>query len=494
MDIKITYNGEMGYRVNLRTVYEFFIPARNITFEQFINYKSEKIGKTNAELVYEKLLNLTYFAVFSSDLISEVCSFDDDLGYVLKSFDKVKPSIIRGDMLCPTPCIFYSDSENLNEGIILQSSNLIVNNEDTLSSYNYDNDQILFDKMSENLKRTTNRSNLGVRREESKPLVWIWCKSLCPNGKYIENSIFNLSPFVDSISTTETESGSSFSIDLISIDGVLNNDEDLNSIWTPNKNSYIKTDTEFVFRKIRSKIQKIEKSLDGDFRGTTGDYDRNNKKESNTNTADIDQEVLILSKDQNGEGGDFSSQSTNNLFDNLISSNDVIFISYVSDPAKTFDYIEDFFIDNKEIPNLNWDLIGLVDSVDFSSETETYSQMNTVSGRDLMKLLIEDGSYFFMNSTGSEVPTSVFQNNQLPQQGDVSSINFTNDEVKDKSSMNREYSGLISSLYLPTQRNIGFVMNLLFSKLCNVEICPDELFEPYGEERTKYNIPIITSE
>lgn len=493
MDIKITYNGEMGYNINLKTMYEFIIPARNITFEDFMNYKSEKVNKTNAELIYDKLSRGTFYDSFSSNVIDKYCDSVEDKGWVFKSFDKIKPYIMNGTMLCPTPCILYADSENLNEGIILQSGNLVETNQNGLNDYENDNDKIIFDKLFENLSRKTNNiTNDFVKREESKPLVWIWCKSLCPNGRFIENSIFNLSPFIEGITINDTENGSSFSLDLISVEGSLNQRDDLNSIWAPNKNSYIKTDNEFIFKKIRSKDELVEKSNFG-LINRSSPYRRSEESTEKINS-EIRNETLILEKSENYTEEDFSSQVTKNLFQNLISSNDVVFISFNSDSSRNIEYVEDFFTNNSEIPNLEWDLIGLVDNVNIDSETELYSQSENVSGRDLMKLMIEDGSYFFMNSSGNDQPSSVFENNQLPQQGDISSVNFTSEEKEDKKSMNRIYNGMVSSLYLPTQRNIGFIMNLLLSKLCNVEICPNDLFEPYGDLRTKYNIPIITSE
>jgi hypothetical protein len=41
-------------------------------------------------------------------------------------------------------------------------------------------------------------------------------------------------------------------------------------------------------------------------------------------------------------------------------------------------------------------------------------------------------------------------------------------------------------MFLPTARTIENVVDLLIKTLANIEICPDEIFEPYGDKRTKF--------
>jgi hypothetical protein len=50
-------------------------------------------------------------------------------------------------------------------------------------------------------------------------------------------------------------------------------------------------------------------------------------------------------------------------------------------------------------------------------------------------------------------------------------------------------TGLIDILYNPEARNVHFVMNLLMSRLSNIEICHSQLFDYYGDNRTKFTIP-----
>ena len=101
----------------------------------------------------------------------------------------------------------------------------------------------------------------------------------------------------------------------------------------------------------------------------------------------------------------------------------------------------------------------------------------------------EGGAYSVLCSSGSEPHPSIFNNIQIKEQGDQINVGLFNEDGNLRSS-NRTPLGLISSLYIPTQRNINFIMNLLLSKLCNVEICPTQLFENY-EDKTIFNIPIL---
>jgi tyrosyl-tRNA synthetase len=68
MNIKIVYNGEMGFLQTLKNVYEYLIPAKNISFEKFIKYNNnENSLKTNAELVYDKMQGMDFFSLYTEE-------------------------------------------------------------------------------------------------------------------------------------------------------------------------------------------------------------------------------------------------------------------------------------------------------------------------------------------------------------------------------------------------------------------------------------------
>ncbi len=119
-----------------------------------------------------------------------------------------------------------------------------------------------------------------------------------------------------------------------------------------------------------------------------------------------------------------------------------------------------------------WDMIGFVDTVS-SSVNFSYTDKNvTISGRDFMKLLIEDGAYFYPYKymSGGEnksiwmgnEDSGVFKRNVLTGVYDEYFFNY---ELKDI----RGY--------------LGFVIN----HLSNLGIIPDDVFSSYGERRSKLN-------
>lgn len=488
MNIKIVYNGEMGFLQTLKNVYEYLIPAKNISFEKFIKYNNnENSLKTNAELVYDKMQGMDFFSLYTEEFLNKICDYNDDDGYKLKPFDKIKDYIFEGVLVCPAPCVFYIDSENVSEGIIIQSTNLIETRKDSNSNYNQNNDEIIFDLVKKNINKKRKRSSIDSKnkREFIKPLVWVWCKSLCPDGVYKPNSIFNLTPFINSIVTNEGETGGNFSINLTSVEGEMSNDGDLKSVWFPKKNSFLKIDNSFLFRKIRGREGNKDNYPDnGRFDERDDSYQR--EYTFNNRNDDINSEFLDVSS--NSKKNTSTRRKVDNLFENILSPNDVVFISFTEDDNDVT-YIEHFLTDNKKLNKIQWDMIGLINNISSDSETEGISSTENISGMDLMKLLLEDGTYFFMNSSGSDTPSSIFNNIQIKEQGDQSNVGLFNEDGNLRSS-NRTPLGLISSLYIPTQRNINFIMNLLLSKLCNVEICPTKLFENY-EDKTIFNIPIL---
>jgi hypothetical protein len=119
-----------------------------------------------------------------------------------------------------------------------------------------------------------------------------------------------------------------------------------------------------------------------------------------------------------------------------------------------------------------WDMIGFVDTVSSSINFGYMDKNVTISGRDFMKLLIEDGAYFYPYKymSGGEnksiwmgdEDSGVFKRNVLTGVYDEYFFNY---ELKDI----RGY--------------LGFVIN----HLSNLGVIPDDVFSSYGERRSKLN-------
>ncbi len=168
-----------------------------------------------------------------------------------------------------------------------------------------------------------------------------------------------------------------------------------------------------------------------------------------------------------------------NLYSNLISSNDLIFISFSkSKSLKNKNDINENKEEKLDISAENWDLIGLVDSVKTVVEpTNAYVE---ITGRDLMKLLIDDGSFFFFPSTCSDA-TQIFSNERGASSSDINSIDDTNPINR-----LRLWAGEIDLFARTINQDISFLIKGIISKLANIEICPGELFNDWSDKRTKF--------
>jgi len=103
-------------------------------------------------------------------------------------------------------------------------------------------------------------------------------------------------------------------------------------------------------------------------------------------------------------------------------------------------------------------MIGLIDSVQVSTVPGNSDVRIDVTGRDLIKLLIEDGCYFYPTDF---IPGGIFAN-------DLDSLLL--DRIE----------GKLQSLAIGSEKSIGFALKFLINNLSNVGICPDDLFEGYA--------------
>ena len=159
-----------------------------------------------------------------------------------------------------------------------------------------------------------------------------------------------------------------------------------------------------------------------------------------------------------------------NYFNWLCQSNDLLFIAF-----------EKLDMENRKGVKI-FDMIGLIDSVVVSYDANAKGTV-TVSGRDLMKLLRDDSSLFFNNSTiwGA---SQIFTNTEsMGKQGDIASN--AGSEATPIQRL-RYTSGNIDIFQNPFNRNLDFIMKGVVSQLANIEIVPDNTFVGWGDRRTRW--------
>lgn len=180
---------------------------------------------------------------------------------------------------------------------------------------------------------------------------------------------------------------------------------------------------------------------------------------------------------------DDASRNEEDYFNWLISPNDIIFLRF----EKTVEEINDDLTNKTGEPQIRgdvWDMIGLVDSVSISTDAQGVISNVTVKGRDLMKLLIDDGSFFFpiamdlgarelfANQSGISVTTA----------GDGLGV-----QLNFKNAINRLLGRNVSGVILPFMGNLytlEFVLKVVINWLSNIAIAPDYVFAPWKDERT----------
>lgn len=127
-----------------------------------------------------------------------------------------------------------------------------------------------------------------------------------------------------------------------------------------------------------------------------------------------------------------------------------------------------------------WDMIGLIDSVSVSTNFVGLNKSVSIQGRDFMKLLVEDGSYFYPYKYMSggdnksiwmgNQDSGVFKRNVISGAFDEYFFNY---ELKDIAGY------------------LGFVIN----HLSNLGIVPTSVFGSYGERQSKLNkVPGISEQ
>lgn len=179
-----------------------------------------------------------------------------------------------------------------------------------------------------------------------------------------------------------------------------------------------------------------------------------------------------------------------NYFNWLISSNDLLFISFEKlEMEKDNNFSsgdEDNFGLQTKIADQVYDMIGLVDEVRVVSDSSGAQGYVEVTGRDLMKLLIEDGSFFFNPSTTSD-PSMVFQNEQsYGKQGDIREADQINNTYNNPINRLRRVTGEIDIFANRINMDLSYILKGVISQLANVEVVPGYVFDSWGDERTTY--------
>lgn len=464
--ISLKYNGDLGSFI---TVDEFLFNRNiNLSTKEFLDFKNDKTGMTNREIIWK-----TYSKKSKINL-----GFIDKDGNILQD-----ENAIDGKSIMPIPIRLWVDSEKININLLVNESNLnksdlrtveikgkgkgknvidlggnLFKNEiDILNAFQFESDTPWY--------------NRKTRKAVSKPHFFIWPKSM-NIGSFNPNSIIDITPFLENFNFNQSMNGANFSINLANIEGELTNDEF--QIWVPNKKSYLKIKNQFYFKTILNRVgETIVEKYDKE-------KGKKRKRYQNQRLNGINIKPNIFFEKEKGV-----LIRSKTLWKNLFSENDVFFVAFFSEE---FDKVDDFFINSKTLSEADSFLtIGLLDKISESINFEGNVSNVSLQGRDLMKLLIEDGSYFFTKSFSQSDDKSIFENIEIDGRGDDEN---TMNKAGNISANRLITTGILEAMLNPTARNIEFIMNFVISKLSNIEVCDSRLFENFSD-LTEFSIPVF---
>lgn len=131
-------------------------------------------------------------------------------------------------------------------------------------------------------------------------------------------------------------------------------------------------------------------------------------------------------------------------------------------------------------------MIGLVDDVAMVTDANSGNSYVEVTGRDLMKLFIEDGSFFFNPSTTSDPSTVFINEHSTGKQGDIREADQVKNTYNNPINRLRRITGEIDVFANRINMDIGYILKGVISQLANIEVVPDYVFDSWGDARTKF--------
>jgi hypothetical protein len=281
--------------------------------------------------------------------------------------------------------------------------------------------------------------------------VWIWSRALSISGTneiedldrsaFYNHRIINVTPYISSLNTNVVENGGNFNMSLAPITADLRSQNDSENSFT-------------------GKGWKVKE-------GT--------QKSSQLNSGDYINQSHVHYIDDN------ELKRNRMYFEKVIQAQDIVFIRFerllLEDKRQNLDELETISVN--DLPNQIFDMIALVDNVQQTSDFSTLNVDVTVSGRDLVKLIIEDGVYLYPASFTED---GIFSNAGPTGSGATNTRLF-------------RFDGNYLSKFTTLNRTIDRSLKWIINNLGTIEICPQDLFDGYQNAKidiaaplTKFNV------
>ena len=430
-------NVSLSVRQGVNTFEEFFLEY-NINRDRYL-----KNGGDYEAIVFNAIFteeNRTWLSNrlqenLDSDSIKATDSSVTSLKIILakpnNGLTKTDKSVINSSYI-PTPIVLNIPFDLIRDFSQIETNTTIFTNENNEQNFRFKESEKLFLRAKNEQK--TKVSGVGddgvFSKIYKKPSVFIWSKVL---DKKNTNQFLNVSKFCEVIRKNDGMNASTLNLSLSEMETVYG----VNG-WEP---VFLENDKSY-FSKSTTVRQNSSKS---------------------TNPLKHNDDAVVV-KGKSTQSRDFIQ--TNLFFDRTISTNDIVFMTF---DDEIFDKFEsDLFVPSAKLAGLSFDFIGLVDECD--ANTGVSSATTTISCRDLMKLLIDDGTFFFPNSINENQSSNVF---------------FNESDLKNSREFRRlKVLGFLTGLYDRTKYDLPYLLNFLFSALANIQVCPDSVFNSFKDKTT----------
>jgi hypothetical protein len=257
--------------------------------------------------------------------------------------------------------------------------------------------------------------------------VYIWCRALsAPNSVSQEGAWLNVSAFIQSLTTQKSEIGSfSFTLPPVACQ------------WDEFNGWQLSSDV----------IGYKTGSVDDDVLSTT-----------------------MLQKYNPRDPGYYWREKF--LFNTVLQANDLVYIRFEKLEADADVKKLTGSLSQCDIPDHIYDMIGLIDDVSLSTSPRNVNI--NITGRDLMKILIEDGSYFFPEQFAQNI--------------------FTNEDsiLTKRNKIELEIQSLSGASY--TFKSIQVILKFIFNKFSNIGIITNSALNGYGDRAIRDKYQLKTSE
>jgi len=308
--------------------------------------------------------------------------------------------------------VFLPVSELQEQLYMTSGKNLFMDQNQSLEAYFVDEQKVLQqDPRYVKLEKIYSGGNIDVQTIEENCQVWLYVKSI--------DKLLDISPFVNSLTISKTDIGQ-FSIDLCPIEIVINRESNSIASIFVNESKGKEYLNDYGI-----------KSIDG---------------------------TLNLS-----------------FYEKYCQQNDTVFIRFEKLQLEEDIKIDKFGSNNIEvskqsIPNQIFDMIGLVDSIGSNINFESTDYSVSITGRDLMKTLVEDGAYLI------DLTFAKGAENMYFYLGDSQDKSFKRNFVS-----NGGFEYLFKEFFDPLDTYMGFIVN----QLSNVGWSGDnDLFDSYPKDKT----------